>query len=120
MDIRDNNPMGLRDGDACYGVFLPAFSPGSALLDGSPAYGEIVHGKAATSYDSMPVGGRDDAVNFMPDEPFEGTSLMDATYDLSNWAIFPSRPDAMAKRALLSKALAETLQARIDRLRSFL
>ena len=120
MDIHERNPRGLKDGDACYGVFLPAFLPGSDILDESPEKGGIIHGKAVTSYDHMPVGGRDDAVNFLPDEPFAGTSPMDAMYDLSNWAIFPSRPEAMAKRALLSKALAEALQARIDRLASFM
>lgn len=101
----DCNPMGLRAGDECYAVYVPAFRPGHEQLDG--VHDAIVHGTVASSYNDNPVGGTDEPENLVPDEPFPGTDLMAAIYGLPFWAVFPDLQSAKDFRAaLIGRAVA--------------
>ena len=47
----------------------------------------------------------------MPDAPLENTRLDSPFYLLNNWAVFRSRPEAMAARAMLAKDAAAALKS---------
>ena len=104
------NPDNLQPGEACFGVCLPSFRP---CADGAPMPGsrEIIPGKAMGDYACKPLDGDGTAAYFMPDAPLENTRLDSPFYLLNNWAVFRSRPEAMAARAMLAKDAAAALKS---------
>lgn len=112
------NPDGLKPGEACFGVCLPSFQPraGDATVPGSR---EIIPGKAMGDYACKPLDGDGPAVYFMPDAPLENTRVDSPFYLLYNWAVFRSRPEAMAARAMLAKDAIAAHRSAIEALEKY-
>lgn len=107
------NPDKLRPGDRCAGVCLQSFLPRAdqAVIPGSRA---IVPGKVIGDYACKPVDGDSPATYFMPDAPLDGTRLDSPFYLLENWAVFRSRPEAMAARAALAKEAIDAYRSDME------
>lgn len=106
-------------GDACYGVYMPAFGPGALELS-IPGCQNIIHGTLQSSYFSNPIGGTKVPANFQPDELLPGTAYDGACYGLEKWFVCRSRPQAMAARALLAGQAIEARKREIAGLEKFL
>lgn len=101
----ERNPSGIQPGEACYGVYLPAFTP-EIMLNPIPGSKNIFKGQAMSSYDCRSKGGDDPAAMFLPDEPFPGTDVMSGMYDLYRWAIRKTESEAKTLRDDLARKMA--------------
>lgn len=115
----DNNPEKLRAGDACYGVYMPAFDA-TAPERSLPGCTQVIPGTLQASYLSNPSGGTSEPANFLPDDLLPGTRYDGACYDLPKWFVCRTRAAAMAARASFAKIAIDGHKAQIAFLEQFL
>lgn len=112
------NPDKLNPGEPCFGVCLPSFRSRAdeACLPGAR---EIIPGKVMGDYACKPLDGDGPAAYFMPDAPLENTRIDSPFYLLDNWAVFRSRAEAMAARAMLAKDAIAAHRSAIEGLEKY-
>lgn len=103
----------------CYGLYLPAYTPEN-MISPIPGALAVIPGEAVPDYACNTGTGNDPAVYFMPDEKFDGTDLTSDLYALRNWALYPSRVEALAARSELAHAAVGRYKAEISLLGSLL
>lgn len=101
----------------CYGLYLPAYTPENMIAP-VPGALAVMPGEAVPDYACQPMAGNGLAAYFMPDEKFEGTDRASGLYALRHWALFRSRPEALAARAALIRDAIAKYEAEIRLLES--
>lgn len=102
-----------------YGLYLPAYTPEN-MISPVPGALAVIPGEAVPDYACQILTGDDPAAYFMPDEKLDGTDLMSGLYALRNWALYPSRVEALAARSELIRGAIGRYEAEIRLLGSLL
>lgn len=117
----EKNPERLKPGDACWGIYVPAFT-GLTPDWGVSCNTGTIHGTLQASYDNKRVDGVGDDVpaHFMPDKLLDGTAYDWPMYDVGNWFVSTDVDRVNDMRKAIVEDTIEKCEKAVKRLKQFL